>query len=319
MLEGLSERLTSGGLPVLHLHYSADPSKRPGTEEGDKWLAEASSGYPGGTNSPRWRKEMEIDWGALSGTRLFPQWEQWSQNQRIVIPPFIPHGYRLYGSYDHGWRHPACYLVHGINPEGQIVTLWEFHASQVPVSQIARIIKGESVTVADGRRFPGNPYAGQEIYKVADCAIFAEDQAMSDNTMKSIATLFRMDGIVFIPAQQGGDTMVAEWLHGYWWQHPMEPLYRITTACQKLIWEIGQQRHKDISAQVALNKAQPEQLVDKNNDAWDAMKYFLQRFPPKPMQERAEKKAGSFMWWRKLNKLEKQGEAMPTYKREMVG
>lgn len=262
---------------------------------------------------------MEVDYSALSGTRLFPQWEQWSQNQRIVIPPFIPHGYRLYGSYDHGWRHPACYLVHGINPEGQIVTLWEFHASQVPVSQIARIIKGESVTVADGRRFPGNPYAGQEIYKVADCAIFAEDQVMSDNTMKSIATVFRMDGIVFIPAQQGGDTMVAEWLHGYWWQNPMEPLYRITTACPKLIWEIGQQRHKDISAQVALNKAQPEQLVDKNNDAWDAMKYFLQRFPPKPMQERAEKKAGSFMWWRKLNKLEKQGEAMPTYKREMVG
>lgn len=319
MYHGLTERLTTGGLPVLRLHYGADPSKRPGTPEGEAWLQQATSGYPGGVKSPRWRKEMEIDYGALGGTKLFPEWEVWSQNGRIIIPPFTPHGYRLYGSYDHGWRHPGCYLVHGINPEGEIVTLWECYGAHIPVSYWARIIKGEAVTLPDGRRFPGNPYAGDEVYKVADCSIFAEDQAMSDNTMKSIATLFRNEGIVFIPASQGGDTMVAEWLHGYWWKDPLAPLYRMTTACPKLAWSLGQQRHKDVSPQVALNRAQPEELVDKDNDPWDALKYFLQRFPPRPLVKQAMQKPGSFAWWRDQAKREREGDAVATYKREMVG
>ena len=145
MIPGLTVRLTSSGIPVMRLHYSASIHRRPGSAEGDAWLAQASSGYPGGTNSPRWRKEQEIDYGALSGTRLFPLWEQWANNGQIVIPPFEPEGYKIYGSYDHGWRHPACYLVHGVNGDGDFVTLWEFWGSNVPYEKIAKIINGDDV------------------------------------------------------------------------------------------------------------------------------------------------------------------------------
>jgi len=321
MMHGLSERLTKSGIPVLRLHYSADPAKRPGTESGDRWLTEATQGYPGGVRSPRWKKEMEIDYGALGGTRLFPEWEQWQA--RICIPAFTPHGYRLYGSYDHGWRHPACYLVHGISSDGQIVTLWEFFASQVPVGYIAKIILGESVVLADGRKFPGNPYAGEEVYRVADPSIWAEDQAMSDNTMKSIAKLFTMERVYFTKGERGGDTMVAEWLHGHYWKEPQAPLYRITRACPNLIREIGLQRHKDLSSQAAKDKAQPEQWVDKDNDAWDTLKYFLQRFPQRPEVESAAQTPNSFSWWRKQAIAQQEGtlEAQPSFtmQREMIG
>lgn len=315
-MTGLSERLTKSGIPVLRLHYSADPGKNPQTEAGAKWLTEALQGYPGGLASPRWRKEMEVDYGALGGTKLFPEWEQWSTNGRLVIPPFAPTGYRLYGSYDHGWRHPACYLVHGVGADGQICTLWECYGAQIPLSYLARLIKGEPVTLPDGRRFPGNPYAGQEVLKVADPSIWAEDKPQSDNTNKSTAYLFGREGVHFIKGERGGDTTVAEWLHGHWWKDPLNPLLRITTACPNLIREIGLQRHKDFSAQVAVNRAQPEELVDKDNDAFDAWKYFLLRFPPAPRERVPATQPNTFGWWRAQAQAAQRGEPVGTYQRQ---
>lgn len=327
MIHGLAERLTKSGIPVLRVHYSADPEKRPGTTAGDLWLAQATQGYAGGVNSPRWRKEMEIDYGALLGTMLFPLWSQWSTNGRIVIPAFDPIGYKIYGSYDHGWRHPGCYLVHGINPDGNMVTLWEMWASHVTYQDWAKVIKGERVTVPscgsschpESRTFLGNPYAGREVYRVADSSIWAEDKPQADNTMKSMAKLYRGAGVTFIPGEKGGDTTVAEWLIGTYWKDPMQPQYRITTACPKLIWEIGRQRHKDVSDQVAVRKAQPEELVDKDNDAFDSLKYFLLKFPPTPQEAKAAQKPGSFAWWRKMSITPRAaGDPAPTYQRGML-
>ena len=96
MIDGLSERVTSGHVPVLRLHYSADPKKRPGTPDGDLWIDLASQGYPGGTSSPRWRKEMEIDYGALGGTRLFSSWEQWTAQHPILLPTGFQPAIRCY-------------------------------------------------------------------------------------------------------------------------------------------------------------------------------------------------------------------------------
>jgi len=297
--QGLKPRLTSSGIPVLRLHYSASPDKRPGTPEGDVWLKKALIGYSGGLKNPRWQKEMEIQYGALGGTRLFPEWEQWCGLGRIIIHPFEPEGYKLYGSYDHGWRNPASYHVHGINGDGNIVTLWEIYGSHIAVTKMADAIKGNDITLPDGRRYHGNPWPGRESFKIADPSIYAEDQPMSDGTNKSIAELFRREGVYFTKGERGGDTMVAEWLHGHFWKDPQNPLYRITTDCPKLIWEIGQQRHKEFSAKVALNRDQPEELVDKDNHAWDDLKYFLKRFPPKPQPKKEVGKPGTFNWWKR--------------------
>mgnify|MGYP001578012320 CR=1 FL=1 len=333
MTHGLGGRVTKSMVPVMRIHYSADPSKRPGTTSGDAWLTQAVQGYPGGMRCPRWRKEMEIEYGALGGTRIFAQWEQWQLNGKIVVPPFDARGYRLYGSFDYGWRHPSCYLVHGQNGDGEIITLWEFFGAHVPYSAIAKIIKGERTTVPpcgdachpDARTFMGNPYAGSELYKVADPSIWAEDQQQHDGPMKSTAKLFRQEGVYFKEGERGGDTTIADWLLGYYWLDPLKPLYRITMACPNLIREIGLQRNKDVSAQVAMNRAQPEAWVDKDNDAWDALKYFLHGFPPKPMAERAAEKPGSFMFFREMAIKAAKGEALPSYaidaptQREMMG
>jgi hypothetical protein len=166
------------------------------------------------------------------------------------------------------------------------------------------------------RDFPGNPFAGREQFRIADPSIWAEDKPQQDNTMKSTARLFRMAGVSFIPGEQGGDTTMAEWLIGTYWKDLSAPRYRITTACPKLIWEIGRQRHKDVSDAVAQRRAQPEALVDKDNDAFDALKYFLLKFPPTPQAAKAAQKPGSWAWWQKMAKtVPLAGAPMPSYQR----
>lgn len=311
--------MTEGSVGVLTLHYSADPTKRPGTPAGDDWLEKATQGYPGGVRSPRWRKEMEIDWGALGGTRVFPDLEEWLAHGQIIIHPFDPVGYKLYGSYDHGWRNPSSFHVHGIDRDGNMVTLWEFYASRVPVPQIAKILNGQDVLLGDGRQFHGCPYWDKLVWRVADPSIWAQDQVMADNTNKSIADLFRRYGVYFTRGERGGDTMVAEWLHGHYWLNPTQPLYRITTDCPKLIWELSQQRHQDYSAKVALTKDQPEKLIDKDNHAWDDLKMFLQRFPPRPIPRPAPVDPNTFNWWKEQAKRAKMGLRPSSYRRGMIG
>jgi len=308
---GLKWRVACESLPVLRVHYSAHPERIPGTPEGEKWKVETARRYPAGVDSPRWRKEQEIDYLALSGTRLFPRWEQWTAAGKIVVAPFEPVGYKLYGSYDHGWRNPASYHVYGQNGDGEMAAFFEFYGSHVPYTYIARIIKGEDVTVPvmgcceghpSARHFKGNPFGQKEIWKRADPSIWANDQPQKDGTNKSTAFLFAKEGIYFQQAERGTDTTIAEWLLGYYWKDPEKPLFRITTECSKLVWEIGQQRHREFSAHVALNREQPEELIDKDNHSWDDLKYFLQKFPPKPSPAKDPKIPNTFSWWQNMAK-----------------
>ncbi len=80
------------------------------------------------------------------------------------------------------------------------------------------------------------------------------------------------------------------------------------------IWEIGQQRHRDVSARVALHRDQPEQLVDKDNHAWDGLKMFFNRFPPKAMPRKAEQKPNTFQWWRRASQAAQRGEKVGTFR-----
>lgn len=313
-IPGFTPRITSGGIAVRRFHYSADSRKRPGTPDGDAWVREESRAYPLGTSDPRWQKEMEIKYGALGGSFLFPRWEIWKANGAIVIPPFDPVGYRIYASYDHGYNSAAAFLVHGMNNDGIITTVWEFYADHVPAHQIAEIIKGNPVRTQDGRYFRGNPFAGRESFIIADPSIWAEDNPQHNGPNKSTAQIFRDCGVAMIQGERGADVTVAEWLHGHFWADPTKPLYRISSFCEKLIWELGKLRHKEYSAIVAMNRNNAEELVDKDNHAWDALKYFLRRFPPAPKMKAAERTPNSFQWWKKSVQRQIDAGRRPTFK-----
>jgi len=301
--DALTMRITSGNLPVMRLHYAAHALSNPKHEEGMAWLMKALSGYKG-IEDPDWLKEMEIMYSAGGGAKIFPNWQDWLRDSNIFIDGVaeMTHSTSLYGSYDHGYANPACYLVHAIEPDGMRRTLWEFYGDGVPLSDISRIIKGERVTLHDGRTFEGNPYAGKEKFKITDPSIFRDDQVMERGPNKSIAYLFTREGVHFLAGSKGDDATVAGWLTGTLWADPAQPEYQIHRSCTNLIWELGRLQRKKLTAIQRRTRNDPEDMVDKDNHAWDALKYWLKRFPVgstthvKPTQE------ADFTWWRDLKK-----------------
>jgi len=216
MIPGFTTKITSGGIAVRRFHYSADSRKRPGTQDGDQWVKEESRAYPMGLDDPRWQKEMEIKYGALGGSFLFPRWELWKANGQIVVPPFEPTGYRLYASYDHGYNSPSCFLVHGMNSDGIITTLWEFYADHVPAHAIAEIIKGNNVRLEDGRFFRGNPHASKHSFIIADPSIWAEDNPQHNGPNKSTAAIFRDCGVSMIEPSWNRSLSSGRTSRSYW-------------------------------------------------------------------------------------------------------
>lgn len=329
-MQGITSRITSDGVPVLRVHYHSDPDKNPETPGGAVWLKKALVGVVGGIESARWRREMEIDYGALGGTLVFPRWQM---DKRLVCPPPVaePSGLRLYGSYDHGWRNPATYLVLGQDRDACPIVLWQLYASGVGVLDIAKIIQGETVRTRDGRVFAGNPYHKDTVTAIADPSIWKEDQNMDDGTTKSVAELFRRHGVYFNPGQRGGDTTVASWLTELWadLQHPG---CRITCppdlldvdqgfisrgyagpGAPCLVWEMGRLRFRDWSESQQIHHDFKEEIEDKDNHAWDCLKMHLHEFPPKAPKAIPSKAAGSLDWWRTQRRAYQHGRATKTF------
>jgi len=307
--DGLTARITKGGLPVLRVHYSADYRKDPRTAEGKAWIEEAAQGYPLGLQDPAWRKEMEIEYGALGGQALFGLWDHY--RPFVVIPPFPierePHA-KFYGTYDHGWIHKAVYQVHAVLPTGHKYTVWEFAASMVPIKAIAEIIKGEDVRLTtDGRVLKGNPYAGREVIKTCDPSIFSRTgRRAADEPFDSVGELFRDKyGVSFQKGHKGGDLTVASWLIGDLWSDHAAPRYQIFEGCRNLIYELPRLRYQHISATKARGKDQPELLVDKENDSFDALCQFLRLFPSTVAPKASKNIGGTFAYWQKTIKNRK--------------
>ena len=315
MREALTNRITSGGIHVVRLHYAADPEKDPSTPDGQDWLRSQLQGYPGGTDNANWRKEMEIIYSAGGGENVFPRFSEWRTSSNIFIAPEPDVlDAKLYGSYDHGWTNPSCYLVHAVYPGGLKRTIWEFYAPEVPAAQICDIIKGETVVTPDGRRFEGNPYAGREVFKIADPEIDRRTQAMHRGENKSINKIFQDCGVFFTMGERGDDATVVNWLNGNLWADPQVPMYQISLNCKYLIWELAHLKYPKIN----LNKNNQETIVDKDNHAFDALKYFLKRFPTASKATRKKDEAGSFAWWCKVTENQAKGKPLPSYRREMV-
>ena len=315
MREALTNRITSGGINVVRLHYAADPDKDPSTPDGAEWVQSQLQGYPGGFENAAWRKEMEIMYSAGGGELVFRKFSDWRVSSNIFIEedPDIS-GAKLYGSYDHGWTNPACYLVHAVYPGGLKRTLWECHGPEIPVPNMAAVIRGEDTITPKGVALKGNPYAGKEVFMVADPEIERRNQVMYQGGNKSIAKMFADCGVYFQMGKRGDDMSVINYMLGTLWEDPMFPLYQICRNCKYLIWELGGLKHPKIEHL----KNQKEAIVDRDNHAFDALKYFLSRFPVVNRPVKKKEAVATFDWWCDVADNHRKGKLAPTYYREMV-
>lgn len=88
-------------LPILEIHYTADPNKDPVlSEKGKEWYEEMTTGVP----EADVEREMEINWFARSGKRFYMEFKR----KHVQKVGFNPNYRYIYRNWDFGYHHPAC-------------------------------------------------------------------------------------------------------------------------------------------------------------------------------------------------------------------
>lgn len=165
--EGVWQWRTPKGWCVFAVHYSADPTKRPGTPDGDAWLAAEKA-----KSSPRdWQREMEIDHTISEGEPFFSTFNRGVHIRPCAFDPTLP----LLRGWDFGRGHPACVFAQK-TPTNQIRVLHSVLESQKDIFHFAPLILAETNV-----RFPGanvvdygDPAGAQETDKGATTAILLD-------------------------------------------------------------------------------------------------------------------------------------------------
>lgn len=293
-MKGVDFYQSKSGFTVMRVHYTADDDKDPATPKGKIWFDREVAGYVGGVASSSWRQEMEVDWEAAGGELCFPQFEPFKN--KIVVAPFeVPETWMLFGSFDYGYRNPSSFHIHALDYDRNIWTIWELYGSKLGYRTIARAIKACPYY----KRLSSGP--------IADPSIWAKTQQVvggDENQMKSVAELFaeieddfddKYTGpIYFVPGQKGGDATVAERINGDLWFKlgDNDPKWKIFATCPFLIWEIGKLRYAEWTSVTAEVRNEREEVIDKDNHAWDDFKMFLMQFyygPDRPKIDRLER------------------------------
>ena len=268
VMTGVYKYRSRSGASAHGIHYSSDPAKDPMTRDGVQWLLRMSSFYDGGTESVAWLQHMEMDFAAVGGTLLIPFLR--SHMQYLTCPP-IPIsqqlGWRYYAGFDYGKRNLTAFGVHAVTPEGMRYTVWELAKSGKDLGGVPGIAE----------KMRECPYWDQVKHNIrADPSIWNESQAKDKGGYTSIAQLLRLQGVSLQKAPVKGneaDAIAAERLLHHYWADPEEPGYQIFSTCQVHLRQWAKLRYREWAPIAGENKAPQEELVDKDNDTWDAWKY----------------------------------------------
>ena len=268
MPHGMKSWPTRSGFWVCMVHYTADPEKDP-ERDGHQWYLDALKGFPGGEKGDLWQREMEINFGAGGGQKVFPFLSQG------LSPVFVPRinpdralaTMNVFAGYDYGTSNPSAFEVWGIDERGRLYALWELYE---PCTN----------AMAHVARIKACPYFSRLEFIACDPALFKRDQHRADGTLGSTAELFGEAGLYMIPGTRAVDHPMALRFNSTWWADPDNPLAFITDDCVNLKEELRGLRFKEHKSKLTeADNNQPEKIVAKKNHAWDASCYALDKKP----------------------------------------
>ncbi len=253
--EGLSIwRNEKNKMIVCELFFNADPNKR-----SEAWLAEAKSGM----NPQRFAKEYLIEWDALDGQKVFPEIVQYKD--KIIVPEgsvTFKDNQVYWAGFDFGMRNAAAFVVFTVDESGTIYAVWELYE---PCSNLPAFVL----------KLKECPYWSRIRHIVADLHLWDKRGFSNDGVPISPYEMFCQHGIRnFI---KGGANTEASWLllmKGYWGDQD-DIQFKIFDRCQCLIEEFQGARYPNMTEMMAQNKNVVETIVDKNNHAMDATKYWM--------------------------------------------
>ena len=298
---GVQFRLTQGENLVIRLHYSAIPERDP--EQAPEWKRRERRKY---TSQASWDREQEIVDEAGGGERVFADilLNHWD---KIVIedPSWRPDpAWEVFAGFDHGKTNPTALERAYVDFDGVIYFCGEYYMPGKEIYQHAPQI----LRMSDYHRIPDNGI-------ISDPSIF---NAMLQQTQRpghaperarSFAELYYDVGVTKLVQYSGdaADVSFAGRLMQHWsnLDQGREPTVKIICRkglyadkpvpglydwdCPNLLWELMIARRVQLSAQQLLSRNISEAIVDKDNHARDAMKYFVMSLPEpakKPLERR---------------------------------
>lgn len=290
IMDGLTARRTAAGIAFIKLHYSADPLKNPANPVGAAWVKAEKAKT---TSKARWDREMEIIHAAGGGERVFADvLTQYGDKIIITDPSWQPNKYwTVLGGFDHGRTNPTAALVAYVDFDGVIYIAAEYYHPGRLIYENAPYLK----------ELPG---FSQSEYILADPSMFVPSSQANGKT-SSFADEYTDQGIVNLIPYGGdkSDAKFVERLSLHWMNlDQREPTVKIVcrmpipdkpivglnpTDCPCLLWELMQSRRVKLTETQLLSKNASEALVDKNNHAFDALKYLIMSLP-EPTQKTKE-------------------------------
>lgn len=268
-MKGISSRVTPLGWNVIRVHYTADPEKDPSTENGAAWYANARKGM----RDRDWRKEYEIDYRALSGQLVFPEFDE----SIHVVEPYVLNKqfWTAWLGADPHPRTPHAFVWLCVNKGGRLVIPYSYwpqlddeNARRLTVVEYAShitLIEKSSLVVPSR-------------YKVMDVA----GKSFNSDEEHNYFDAYRDAGLFFQPAKRNRDNsgydLISEALKlEDYGEEGLQPTLTIMSGCGDndfLIHKLKTIRFREWK-QVITDKDPPEEVEDKEKHLIDCLSYIL--------------------------------------------
>ena len=262
---------------VVTLFFYADPLKAK-----PEWIKTASIGM----SKADVKKEYYIDYTAQQGERIFPQMS--SFKERIVLkresyPP--PESIRKYwAGFDYGTRRPSAFIVfgEGKNHQGEpaLFALWEHYEPTKNLSALCDTICNSG-------------YYDKLSWIAADPSINFKNQ-QTQTGLTSIGDQMYEHGVrKLVPGLRDEESFIS-YIHMCWadLEEGSSSKFYILDRCPNLIREMENIVYASQSDASLKSQGLKETMVNRDNHAIDATKYFINSYPGVPKTLKIDRDTG---------------------------
>lgn len=268
----------SNGFFVGAIHYTADPEKR-----SQEWFEQATKRF----RPDQIEREFEIDFESRAGQKVFQYLAENPSRWRIPdinLYDLVKTKWRIIAALDYGTTNPTSIHFYAIDDHRRFYSVFEFYKPS-NVREIAAVLKGIHPDYQ-------HPLWRKCERVVVDGAIFKKDQDQGGEGHISIGDLLEEQGI-YIMERAAKDRLAGlERIKDALAPSPADgkPSLYFCERCVNQWKEFLGLVYDELPPHLLLNKNQKEDVVAKNDHAYDETRYALMSIqapsdtppPPKP-------------------------------------